>query len=121
MGEQSAIPIMVGGIVAIIVLVAMASQMAYAWTLKVDVSDSEFGVERANVGIRGPYGYTDALSVETSPTASVTFNIPDNEVPNGSKFEVCTSSGLLSSLIPTCRYWIYQGGSPVTISMPVPG
>ena len=121
MGEQPAIPIMGGGLVVIMVLAATTPQMVYAWTLKVDVSNSEFGVERANVGIKGPYGYTDALSVETSPTASVTFNIPDSEVPNGSKFQVCTSSGLLSTIIPTCRYWIYQGGSPVTVSMPVPG
>jgi hypothetical protein len=73
------------------------------------------------VEITGPFGYSDRRTVSTGANATVNFTIPDNEIPYGYQYRVCTySEGLLGTLIPNCDYFTLGSESRMWIGMPVP-
>jgi hypothetical protein len=96
------------------------SRSSSGWRLEVDLPQSSFGVEQATVVLKGPFGYQDRESVRTGPDASVTFNVPSSAVPQGYDYQVCVSGGIVSSLLPNCRYFEHGSGSE-SIWMKVPG
>jgi hypothetical protein len=98
-------------------------QLAYAsssWRLGVDLEQTTFGTERAVVTIKGPFGYQDTRSVQTGPSVSVSFSVPDNAVPPGYNYQVCVSGSLISAILPNCQYFVHGSGDE-SIQMTIPG
>jgi hypothetical protein len=97
-----------------------AQSSSSSWSLDVDLRQSTFGVPQAEVILRGPFGYEDRQSVRTGPDASVSFDVPSDAVPEGYRYQVCVSGGLVSSILPNCRYFNHGSGNEA-IWMAVPG
>jgi hypothetical protein len=90
------------------------------WTLYVDLRKSSFGVSKAIVTLYGPFGYLDSESVATGTDAKAIFSVPGSAVPQGYNYKVCVSGGLLSTLLPNCKFFRHGSGD-ASISMRVPG
>lgn len=108
----------------IVMILPTLEQIAHAqssdWTLYVDLRRSSFGVSEAFVTLKGPFGYVDRQSVETGTDAMAIFSVPGSAVPEGYKYQVCVSGGLLSSLLPNCKFFRH-GSDDESIWMGVPG
>lgn len=90
------------------------------WTLRVDLIQTTFGIERATVTLKGPFGYQDTRSVQTGPSVSVTFSVPGSAIPSGYNYEVCVSGSILSAILPNCQFRPHGSGDE-SISMEIPG
>src|SRR5918996_1288690 len=90
------------------------------WTLRVDLTQTTFGTERATVTLKGPFGYQDTRSVQTGPSVSVSFSVPGSAIPPGYNYEVCVSGSILSAILPNCQFRPHGSGDE-SISMEIPG
>jgi hypothetical protein len=99
----------VGTLTALLLLTQLTT-MVYAWRLDVDLSRSTFGSDRVCAEVHGPYGHDERNCTESGPNASVSFEIPENEVPNGSRYQVCAWGGLVSTFLPNCHYFNHDSG-----------
>jgi hypothetical protein len=102
------------GIIAATLVVAASlvtqQQQVYAWQLTVDVSDSDFGDDRACASVEGGYGYgPDRLCTQAGRNAEVTFNIGDG-IGEGENYIVCGYSDILEYLIPSCDHFSHGSG-----------
>jgi hypothetical protein len=112
-------------IVAIIVFtiftvsVTAAPMTAYAWELDVNLQQSEFGTDRAEVTVRGPFGWFDNKYVRTGPPPLIaSFDVPDREIPEGYYFEVCVGAGIIT-VFPNCESFVHSSeDESVTMFIP---
>ena len=82
----------------------VGQQQAYAWMLKIDLSEAgDFGDDKVCGSVRGQYGYYDYLCTDNGPSAEVSFDIPDDEIPASSDYSVCSwSNSLVSGVFRDC-------------------
>ena len=71
----------------------------------------------ATVEIIGPFGYSDMQTVNTGPNTTVNFTLPENAVPYGHPFRVCSHSE--GPLLPNCDDFTHGVGN-MRISMIIP-
>lgn len=98
---------------------------SFAWLLTIDLTDKPFGDKYVYVTIKGPYGWEKSKSylwknINDSPTtATVAWNLPNNEFPKNGKLKVCVSSNaLLSFVLPNCKMFTHKSGDGyITMSL----
>jgi hypothetical protein len=73
--------VIIGALVTACFTTSIATVYAYFGT-------STFGTESATVTVKGPFGWQDVKSVGTGPSISVSFDIPDSQVPEGYNYEL---------------------------------
>lgn len=96
--------------VVAVLLAQVVHQQVYAWNLDFDLTDSTFGSDRVCAEIHGPYGYERYRCTDASPYASVSFNVPEDEVPEGYNYQVCVWGGLLSFVLKNCQMFPHGSG-----------
>jgi hypothetical protein len=96
----------------------VGQQQAYAWVLTIDLSNAgDFGDETVCAGVTGRYGYYDSLCADNSPSASVVFDIPDDEIPVDTSYRVCSwSSGLIGNVFRDCNSFNHNNFESVELS-----
>ncbi len=72
------------------------------------------------VTIKGPFGYQDTKSVQTGPSASVSFSVPESALPPGYNNQVCVIGSLISAIWPNCQYFVCGSGDE-SIQMAISG
>jgi len=75
------------------VIFLTTQQQVQAWELTMDLSNSgDFGDNTVCGSVRGQYGWYDSLCTDNGPSASISFDIPDDSIPVGSSYVVCSWS-----------------------------
>ena len=97
---------------------AMGQQQVYAWMLTIDLSDAgDFGDESVCASVAGRYGYYDSLCTDNSPSASVIFEIPDDEIPVDTNYRACSwSSSIASNVFRDCNRFNHNDSEYVELS-----
>ncbi len=115
---------LVGIVAAVAVLGPSLVENVFAWTLNVQVVDKPFSDTTVLVKVTGPDGWVhdrwyDFSSIKTGPgSGEVNVNVPESAIPSGEMFEVCVSTNLILSIIPSCQYFTHgEGDAGVTMSL----
>jgi nitrate reductase NapE component len=97
---------------------AMGQQQVYAWMLRIDLSEAgDFGDDRVCGSIRGQYGYSDYLCTDNGPSAEISFDIPDDKIPIGSDYTVCSwSNSLASNVFRDCTRFEHNTNGDVIVT-----
>jgi hypothetical protein len=100
--------------------VTSTSSASSDWALTVKLIQTQFGTSSATVNLNGPFGYHDSQTTPTGPSPSVTFTVPGSQIPDGSKFQICVSSSIASTVFPNCEFFMH-GSSDEVATMKIPG
>ena len=99
--------------------VTAAPMTAYAWELDVDLQQSTFGTDTAEMTVRGPFGWFNREYVRTGPPPIIaSFDVPDREIPEEYYFEVCVGAGLIT-VLPNCESFVHDSGDQ-SVNMVIP-
>ena len=104
---------------AVFIGLTQLTTIAYAWQLDVDLSRSTFGSDRVCAAVHGPYGYDKTYCTESGQNAGVSFNIPEDEVPDGYNYRVCAWGGVISSFLQNCQTFTHDSGGDESVWIPV--
>ena len=94
--------------------------MVYGWQLNTYLENPPFGVDRAEVTVEGPFGWTENDYWGTGPQPIiVSYTVPEREIPDGYQYRVCVGAGFLT-LDPNCKYFTHSSGDE-SVSMNLAG
>jgi hypothetical protein len=98
------------GTLLVVAIFTTQQQQVFAWNLSVDLTQSTFGSDEVCVSIKRAFGYYRESCTEASPYASVSFNIPEDAVPDGYNYRVCVWGGALSGVFKNCQMYSHGSG-----------
>jgi hypothetical protein len=98
---------------ALLFVVMSTIQAAHAWNLLVGIRGAQPGHDNnIVVSLNGQNGYKDSTSVPiiflNSGGNTAVFNVPEYQIPTGSRYEVCAHSD--NTLLNTCETFTHTSG-----------
>lgn len=106
------IPVFV--IVPVIAVLMGAVQYANAqssdWTLSINLKNVPFGVNNIFVEAKGPFGADVWRWVPNQVNPSISFSLSGSQFPEGYNYQICTGTGILGGVLPSCSTEAHFGG-----------
>ena len=88
----------------------MGTLVPTAWQLDIYLDNPPFGVDRAEVTVGGPIGWTESGYLATGPPSIIaSIDVPDREIPEGYQYRVCVGAGFFTFDLH-CRYFTHGSG-----------
>jgi hypothetical protein len=107
-------------LVSLLVLI-QTTTMVYAWQLTHNLEQTTFGTKHADLKVTGPFGWIARDTVPISTDTIASFDLPDDQFPNGYEYEVCVNNNFsFSWAFPNCYMFTHKTNGDVSVSIDIP-